>query len=93
MRPPAPFASDRHSPASRARSGGEALQAAHGAGLIHRDLKPANVVVPPGERVKLLGLGLAKAVAEASGLLIAFFTAAATRPPTGFGNAPTGTAR
>jgi serine/threonine protein kinase len=40
----------------------EAIETAHEVGIIHRDLKPANVNVRPDGTVKVLDLGLAKAI-------------------------------
>src|SRR5262249_36449548 len=40
----------------------EALDYAHGEGVLHRDLKPANVLVGKGDHVTLLDFGLALAV-------------------------------
>ena len=40
---------------------GDALGAAHRAGIIHRDVKPANLIVTPAGKVKVTDFGIARA--------------------------------
>jgi serine/threonine protein kinase len=42
----------------------DALEALHARGIIHRDLKSSNIYIEPGEKVRLLDLGMAKVADE-----------------------------
>jgi serine/threonine-protein kinase len=66
----------------------QALQAAHGAGLIHRDIKPANVLLTHDEQAKLADFGLVRRLDDAESVGGNIAGTPAFMAPELFGGAP-----